>query len=84
MGHDLKATSAWERGKRGGSVPCSARGRQARGLPFLPAVCEVTGSGPLSCFPMPDRRRPPLMALGTGVGGVDLCPEGWAAPKGDC
>ncbi|XP_053761895.1 numb-like protein isoform X5 [Panthera pardus] len=28
-----------------------------------------------------DRRHPPLVASGTGVGGVDLRPEGWAARK---
>ncbi|XP_041602082.1 numb-like protein isoform X2 [Vulpes lagopus] len=46
------------------------------------AASEVTWSGPLSRVHMPNQRHPPLMASGIGVGGVDLCPEGRAAPKG--
>lgn len=58
-----------------------ARGRQAGELPFLPAVSEVMWSGPVSCFHMPNLRHLPLMALGTGVGGVDLRPGGWATAE---
>lgn len=69
--------------ERGGRVPCFAQGRQAGGLPFLPAVSEVMRSGVLPCLQTPNLRHLPLTAWRTGVGGVSLDPGGWAAPEGE-
>lgn len=84
IGCDLKMYAMEKREERGGMELWFARGRQAGELPFLPAVSEVMWSGRLSCFHMPNPRHLPLVALGTGVGGVDLYPGGRATAKGDC
>lgn len=81
--HNLKQSLPWERERRDGMVPCFAQERQAGGLPLLPAVGEVMWSSPLSCLHTRNLRHLPTLASGTGVGGVDLYPGGWAIPEGD-
>lgn len=48
---------------------------------FPPAVSEVLGLAHSPAFP-PSRRRAPLKAAGTGVGGVHLCPGAGLLQKG--
>ena len=68
--HDLKASAVGKGEERGGMFCLRGTGRRT----VLPPSCQLKscGSGPLSCFHVPNPRHLPLMALGIGVGGVDL------------